>query len=87
MTEREFNLKPFRGMYPAIVIFLMGLSVVTLALAVCLSLFADTTLLIQTADGVIVERPAYVSSTIEKLWQAFFSSMSALIGLLGGKVL
>lgn len=54
MAEREFNLKPFRKMYPAIVISLMALSLVKLALAVCLSLFADTTLLIQTADGVIV---------------------------------
>ena len=83
----ESNSKTETRLFVLVVVYLIFLSLVTLTLAVCLPLFADTTLLVQTADGVIVERPAYVSSTIEKLWQAFFSSMSALIGLLGGKVL
>ena len=83
----ESNSKTGTRLFVLVVVYLIFLSLVTLALAVCLPLFADTTTLIQTADGVTVERPNYVGATIEKLWQAFFSSMSALIGLLGGKVL
>ena len=83
----ESNSKTGTRLFVVVVVYLIFLSSLTLTLAVCLSLFADTTTLIQTADGVTVERPTYVGSSIEKLWQAFFSSVSALIGLLGGKVL
>ena len=65
----------------------MFMSLLTLALAISLSVVADTTLLIQAADGSTIEKPTYTGNAIEKLWQGFFSSLSALIGLLGGKVL
>ena len=83
----ESNTKPFPGIYPTVVIFLMVIAFLTLTLAVCLSLLSDTALLIETADGSTVERPTYTGEAIGKLWQGFFSSLAALIGLLGGKVL
>ena len=83
----EPNTRPFSWLFVAVVVFLMFMSLFTLASAITLSLFADTTLLIQAADGSTIEQPTYVGDSIEKLWQGFFSSLSALIGLLGGKVL
>ena len=83
----ETNTKPFPRLYASIVVYLMFLALLTLTLAVCLSVFADTTLLVQTADGSTVEQRTYTGDAINKLWQGFFSSLSALIGLLGGKVL
>jgi hypothetical protein len=65
----------------------MFTALATMALAVLLSVFADTKLLVETADGSTVEQATYTGAAIEKLWQGFFSSLSALIGLLGGKVL
>lgn len=73
--------------FVAIVVFLMFTTVSTAATAVILSVFADTALLVQAADGSTIEQPTQVGNSIEKLWQGFFSSLSALIGLLGGKVL
>ena len=58
-----------------------------MATASILSIFADTTLQIQAADGSTIEQPTFVGDSIERLWQGFFSWLSALIGLLGGKVL
>ncbi len=74
-------------MFVAVVLFLMLTALLTMATAVVLSVLADSTVLIQTADGSTVEQTTYTGAAIEKLWQGFFSSLSALIGLLGGKVL
>jgi len=46
----------------------MFMSLFTLASAITLSLFADTTPLIQAADGSTIEQPTYVGDSIEKLW-------------------
>ena len=73
--------------FVAIVVFLMFTTVATASSAIILSIFADTALLVQAADGSTIEQPTQVGNSIEKLWQGFFSSLSALIGLLGGKVL
>ena len=73
--------------FVAVIIFLMFITIATMASAITLSVFADTTLLIRAADSSTVEQPTQVGNSIEKLWQGFFSSLSALIGLLGGKVL
>ena len=83
----EANTKTGPRLFVVVVIYLMLLALLTLTLAVCLSVFADTTLLVQTADGSTVEQSTYTGEAIGKLWQGFFSSLSALIGLLGGKVL
>ena len=74
-------------LFVMVVVFLMFVALLTLSLAVTLSLVADTTFSIQAADGSTLEQPTQVGNSIEKLWQGFFSSLSALIGLLGGKVL
>ena len=81
------NIKAGRRFFMAVVVFLMFTALLSLTLAVCLSLFADTTLSTPTSDGSTVEQRNYVGASIEKLWQGFFSALSALIGLLGGKVL
>ena len=83
----EANTKPFPRLYATIVIFLIFLALLTLTLAVCLSVFMDTTLLVRTEGGSTIEQSTYTGEAIGKLWQGFFSSLSALIGLLGGKVL
>ena len=62
--------------------------IATMASATVLSVFVeDTTLVIKAADGSTIEQSTGAGDATEKLWQGFFSSLSALIGLLGGKVL
>ena len=81
------NTKTGVRLFMAVVVFLMFLALLSLTLAVSLSLFADTTLAVPMVDGSTVEQRNYVGASIEKLWQGFFSAVSAIIGLLGGKVL
>ena len=83
----EPNTKPFSWLFVAIVIFLMLLAILTMTTAIALSVIADSALQFQAADGSAIEQPTQVGNSIEKLWQGFFSSLSALIGLPGGKVL
>ena len=83
----ESNSRTGSRLFVVVVIFLMFTAMLTMTLAVVLSLLVDTTLLIQAADGSTIEQPTYTGEAIENLWQGFFSSLSALIGFLGGKVL
>ena len=83
----ESDTRTGRWLYTTVVVFMMFMVVATMSSAIVLSIVADTTLLIEAADGSTIEQPTYVGDSIEKLWQGFYSSLSALIGLLGGKVL
>ena len=65
----------------------MFIALATMISAIALSIFADTTQYVQAADGSNIEQTTHVGDSIAKLWQGFYSSLAALIGLLGGKVL
>ena len=84
----ESNARNGSRRYVAVVIFLMFIAIATMTSATILSVFVEeTTILIQLPDGSTIKQSNHVSQSIEKLWQGLFSSLSALIGLLGGKVL
>ena len=64
-----------------LVAFCMFISVVTLFLAVGLSVYADTVL----ADSGKNGEGLVTRSSIERLWQAFSAALGVLFGLLAGK--
>ena len=63
-----------------VVAFTMFIAIVTLLLAVGLSVYADAALADRGQDAGEVTR-----TSVERLWQGFFAALGALFGLLTGK--
>ena len=63
----------------------MVAALVTMLLAVELSVYADSPLTVRGVDGEIIKQPTLTETAIDRLWQGFSGSMGALFGLLTGK--